>query len=248
MGPIIEISSLHKTYKGNSTPALDNLNLEIVEGASFGLLGPKGAGKTTLMNIMCGLSSLDSGDVRICGFSVKTDIERIKTLIGVVPQSLALYPSLTAVENLKVFGGIYGIPRRRLADMTEEFLNEFGLWQFRNRQVGKYSGGMMRSMNLIVGLLNSPKVLFLDEPTVGIDVQTRHNIIEYLKALNGKGTTLIYTSHYLNEAETLCNSVALIDKGRIVCSGNPAKLIADNNCGNLEDLFLKTTGTKISNA
>lgn len=248
MAAIIDIRNLCKTYKGNDTPAVNNLSLSIDEGSTFGLLGPNGAGKTTLMNTMCGLIKPDAGDITICGYSVLNDIDKIKELIGVVPQSLALYPSLTAVENIKVFGGIYGIPRKRLSELTESLLNEFGLWEYRNRLTGKYSGGMKRSMNLIIGLLNSPKVLFLDEPTVGIDVQTRHNILEYLKTLNSKGTTLIYTSHYLNEAETLCDHVALIDKGRIACVGEPADLISRHGCSDLEDLFLKTTGTSIGNA
>lgn len=248
MPTIIEISELCKTYKGNRQPALDHLTLSVGEGDSFGLLGPNGAGKTTLMNIMCGLSKADSGSVSICGYKVDTEIDKIKEIIGVVPQSLALYPMLSAVENLRVFGGIYGLERQTIAERSEELLNTFGLWEHRNKQADKYSGGMKRSLNLIVGLLNSPKILFLDEPTVGIDVQTRHAIIDYLKLINNQGTTLIYTSHYLSEAEELCNNVALIDKGRIICKGQPQSLTQQHSCGSLEELFLKTTGTAINNA
>lgn len=248
MPTIIEIDGLCKTYKGNRQPALDHLTLNVDEGDSFGLLGPNGAGKTTLMNIMCGLSKADSGSISICGLNTASEIDKIKHLIGVVPQSLALYPMLSAVENLRVFGGIYGMERRKLAERSEELLNTFGLWEHRNKRADKYSGGMKRSLNLIVGLLNSPKILFLDEPTVGIDVQTRRAIIDYLKLINNQGTTLIYTSHYLSEAEELCNNVALIDKGRIICNGKPASLTLQHSCSSLEELFLKTTGTAINNA
>lgn len=248
MPTIIEINGLCKTYKGNRQPALDHLTLNVDEGDSFGLLGPNGAGKTTLMNIMCGLSKADSGTVSICGLDTVSEIDKIKHLIGVVPQSLALYPMLSAVENLRVFGGIYGMERRKVAERSEELLNTFGLWEHRNKLADKYSGGMKRSLNLIVGLLNSPKILFLDEPTVGIDVQTRRAIIDYLKLINNQGTTLIYTSHYLSEAEELCNNVALIDKGRIICNGNTASLTLQHSCDSLEELFLKTTGTAINNA
>ncbi len=248
MPTIIETSELCKTYKGNRQPALDHLTLNVDEGDSFGLLGPNGAGKTTLMNIMCGLSKADSGTVSIYGYKVDTEINKIKEIIGVVPQSLALYPMLSAVENLRVFGGIYGMERRKVAERSEELLNTFGLWEHRNKLTNKYSGGMKRSLNLIVGLMNSPKILFLDEPTVGIDVQTRRAIIDYLKLINNQGTTLIYTSHYLGEAEELCNNVALIDKGRIICNGKPANLTQQHSCGSLEELFLKTTGTAINNA
>jgi len=248
MPTIIDINGLCKTYKGSCKPALNSLTLSIGKGISFGLLGPNGAGKTTLMNIMCGLCKPDAGTISICGFDVDSDISRIKEIIGVVPQNLALYPSLNAVENLKVFGGIYGMERSAISERTEELLSTFGLWEHRNRRASTYSGGMSRSLNLIIGLLNSPEILFLDEPTVGIDVQTRRTIIDYLKTLNSQGTTLIYTSHLMSEAEDLCNNVALINNGKIVCNGEPDQLIKQHSCRNLEELFLKTTGTSINNA
>ncbi|MFA6780268.1 MAG: ABC transporter ATP-binding protein, partial [Paludibacteraceae bacterium] len=227
MGHIIEIKDLHKTYKGNVNPSVDGLSLCVEEGDVFGLLGPNGAGKTTTIGILCGLRTPDRGDASICGYSVKEAMKKIKPLIGVVPQDFALYPMLTAVENLRIFGGIYNIPRKQLMPKIDSLLDTFGLSSSRNRAIEKYSGGMKRRVNLIAGLLHNPRILFLDEPTVGIDVQSRHVILENLKRINKEGTTMVYTSHLLEEAEHFCSSIALVDDGRIVCEGTPKALVAE---------------------
>ena len=243
--PIIEIKNLYKIYTGNPHPTVNNLSLTVEKGEIFGLLGPNGAGKTTTISILCGLRLFNSGELRICNYSVKDELEKIKPLIGVVPQDIALYPSLTAYENLKIFGGIYGLKKKELNERVDELLELFGLEKSKNRYVSKYSGGMKRRVNLIAGLLHRPQLLFLDEPTVGIDVQSRHVILENLKEINRAGTTIVYTSHHLSEAEDLCTSIALIDDGQIICEGEPKQLIAQNNVETLEELFLQKTGKKL---
>ncbi|MDR1730016.1 MAG: ABC transporter ATP-binding protein [Prevotellaceae bacterium] len=239
---IIEIKDLYKLYRGNKNPSVDGLSLTVEEGKIFGLLGPNGAGKTTTISILCGLRSFDRGEVRIAGYSVKDEMDSIKPLIGVVPQDIALYPTLTAYENLKIFGGIYGIEKKVLNERIDELLSLFGLEKNKNRKIVHYSGGMKRRVNLIAGLLHRPRLLFLDEPTVGIDVQSRHVIIENLKEINRAGTTIVYTSHHLNEAETFCTSIALVDNGRVICNGEPKQLIETEHAENLEALFLLKTG------
>ena len=243
--PIIEIKNLFKIYSGNSHPAVNNLSLTIHKGEIFGLLGPNGAGKTTIINILCGLRHFNSGDVHVCGYSVINNAGIIKPLIGVVPQDIALYPTLTAYENLQIFGGIYGMKKKERNERVNELLQLFGLENNKNRYVSTYSGGMKRRVNLIAGLLHRPQLLFLDEPTVGIDVQSRIMILENLNEINKAGTTIVYTSHHLSEAEQFCTSIVLIDDGKIICQGEPKQLIAQNKVESLEELFLQKTGKNL---
>lgn len=219
--------------------------MSVAEGDVFGLLGPNGAGKTTTIHILCGLVRPDAGEVRVCGFSVSDEMAKVREVIGVVPQDFALYPSLTAEENLKVFGGIYGLPKRALNARIDELLAIFDLTENRGKRIEHFSGGMKRRVNLIAGLLHRPKLLFLDEPTVGIDVQSRYVIMENLKRFNQEGTTMVYTSHHLDEAEHFCTNIALVDNGRIISQGEPSALIAQEQTENLEALFLKKTGKKV---
>jgi len=242
---IISIDNVNKTYRGNAASALSDFSIEVMQGEIFGLLGPNGAGKSTLLNILSGLLPFDTGTIKICGRSLPRQIDEIKLLIGVVPQEIALYPTMTAVENLKIFGGIYGLRKKELKQRIESLLIYFGLEQSKNRQIKTYSGGMKRRINLIAGLLHNPKILFLDEPTVSVDVQSKTLIIDNLKEINAQGTTIIYTSHYMEEAETLCSRVAFIDEGKLLCKGTPNELIKDSDCDNLESLYLKLTGKAI---
>jgi ABC-2 type transport system ATP-binding protein len=245
-GTAIEIKNLYKTYRGNDFPAVDDFSMVIPQGEIFGLLGPNGAGKTTLISILCGLRSFDKGEAKVCGFSLPAQLKEIKSQIGVVPQDIALYPSLTAYENLKIFGGIFGLKKKTLENRMNELLSFFGLEQHKNRRIETYSGGMKRRINLIAGLLHNPKVLFLDEPTVGVDVQSKTLILENLKDINRQGSTLIYTSHYMEEAESLCTQVAFIDEGKLICQGQPQELIRQSkNCDSLEALYLHLTGKKL---
>ncbi len=244
--PFIKILNLTKYYKGSSEPAIKSISLDIFKDEIFGLLGPNGAGKTTTISILCGLFPPTEGTVTINGLDIKSDVQGIKRIIGVVPQEVALYPTLTAMENLTFFGNMYNLRGRELRERIMDRLIIFGLERFARKKVDTFSGGMKRRLNLIAGLLHEPKVLFLDEPTVGIDVQSRIVILEYLKALNKQGTTIIYTSHYMEEAENLCSRVAIIDRGSIISIGNPKELVADHpEFKNLENLFLYLTGKEL---
>jgi len=241
--PIIEIRELTKYYKGNDEPAIKALSLDIFPGEIFGLLGPNGAGKTTTISILCGLFAPTRGSVLIDGMDIRHNLDKIKHVIGVVPQDLALYPTLTALENLTFFGNMYGMKGTNLKDRIQECLKEFGLEKVARKQINTYSGGMKRRVNLIAGLLHRPKVLFLDEPTVGIDVQSRIFILDYLQTINKTGTTIIYTSHYMEEAENLCTRVAIVDRGNIIALGKPDELLKERpELTNLENIFLHLTG------
>ena len=244
--PIIEIRDLTKFYKGSDEAALNSVSLTIFRNEIFGLLGPNGAGKTTAISILCGLFTPTSGEVIIDGFNLKSDKDQIKQIIGVVPQELALYPTLTARENLTFFGNMYGLHGKPLKEKIAHSLSVFGLEKHANKKINNYSGGMKRRVNLIAGLLHDPKILFLDEPTVGIDVQSRIVILDYLKELNKNNTTIIYTSHYMEEAENLCSRVAILDRGKVISLGNPEQLLAERpEFKNLENVFIHLTGKEL---
>lgn len=241
-GYIIEVERLKKTYKGLDAPVLDDIRLRVKSGEIFGILGPNGAGKTTLISILCGLRRYDSGSACIGGHDIAKEHGVLKRLIGVVPQEIALYDKLSARENLHFFGSCYGLGGGELADRTEHYLHLFGLEKSAGRQIRTFSGGMKRRVNLIAAILHGPRVLFLDEPTVGIDVQSRAVIVDFLKAFNRDGHTIFYTSHHMKEAENLCTCVAVMDNGRIVAHGTPRHLMAEYGAAHLEDVFLKVTG------
>ena len=240
--PIIQIEDLHKTYKGASHPSVNGLTLSVRKGSFFGLLGPNGAGKTTTLSILCGLRSFDKGVIRIDGMELMKNLPRIKPLIGVVPQDIALYPELTADENLRFAGNIYALPGKLLNERIDYYLQLFGLTSHRRKKTGYLSGGMKRQVNLIAALLHQPDILILDEPTVGVDVQSRQIIVTNLLQLNQEGITIVYTSHDMHEAEQLCSYVALMNKGKIVCEGIPSELLRDENVDSLEKLFVSKTG------
>ncbi len=240
---MIEINQLSKKYKSADTFSVQDLNLKVEDKEIFGLLGPNGAGKTTLISMLSSLLKPTSGSFSINGLTFKENKKQLKQIIGIVPQEYALYPSLTAYENLMYFGKTYGLKGSDLKSKIEDHLDKLGLSPFAHKRVSTFSGGMKRRVNLIASILHQPKVLFLDEPTVGVDVQSKNVIIEHLKQLNNKGTTIIYTSHHLNEAEEFCTRIAIIDHGRIIVKGAPKKLIeAQGNARNLEDVFLALTG------
>lgn len=240
---MIQIEQISKKYKTSNTYSVFNLDLFIAEHEIFGLLGPNGAGKTTLISILCSLIKPTSGSFTINGLNYNTDKNKLKQLIGIVPQEYALYPTLTAFENLKYFGSMYGLKGKSLDDKINAALDHLGLLAFANKNIETFSGGMKRRINLIASILHEPKVLFLDEPTVGVDVQSKNVIIEFLLDLNKKGTTIIYTSHHLNEAELFCTQVAILDHGKLIIKGEPKALIAQQEGANsLEDVFLSLTG------
>lgn len=244
--PIIEIKNLSKIFKDSDEAAVDGINFTIYKDDVFGLLGPNGAGKTTTISMLCGLFAPTSGKVIIDGLDLSEHTSAIKQIIGVVPQDIALYPTLTAKENLDFYGSMYGLSGNDLKDKIAMWLEKLGLTKAANKRIETFSGGMKRRVNLIASILHQPKILFLDEPTVGVDVQSRNVIIEHLKELNSQGTTIIYTSHHLEEAEHFCTDIAIIDYGKILLQGSPTDLIADTpNSSNLEDVFLNLTKRKL---
>ncbi len=241
--PIIHINKLSKKYKDSDFYSVDDLSLIIEKNEIYGLLGPNGAGKTTLISLLCGLVKPTNGSFTINNFTYSTNSTYIKEIIGVVPQEYALYPSLTAKENLMYFGSMYGISQKELVAKIDDALDRLGLLKFANKKIETFSGGMKRRINLIAGILHDPLVLFLDEPTVGVDVQSKNVIIDFLKELNAKGTTIIYTSHHLTEAQDFCTKIAIIDKGKIYAEGTAQGLIDQTaNAHNLEDVFIALTG------
>lgn len=240
---MIQIHQLSKKYKGAENYSVRNLDLIVEDQEIFGLLGPNGAGKTTLISMLSFLLKPTSGSFTINNLSFKENKKELKQLIGIVPQEYALYPTLTAYENLFYFGSMYGLKGNDLKDRIHTHLETLGLSRFADKKIDTFSGGMKRRINLIASILHNPKVLFLDEPTVGVDVQSKNVIIDHLKQLNANGTTIIYTSHHLNEAEHFCTRVAIIDQGTIITKGVPSDLTAaQENARNLEDVFLALTG------
>lgn len=234
----INIEHLYKTYRGTDKPAVDDLSLSVDEGEFFGLLGANGAGKTTTLSILCGLRHYTQGRVEVVGKDVAREMRDIRPLIGVVPQEYALYPELTATENLDVFGGIYGIDKATLKQRIAELADTLNVNDLMKQRIGHMSGGQKRRFNLMAGLLHQPKILFLDEPTVGIDVKSQQTIIDYLKYLHQQGTTIIYTSHLMQEAETLCTRVAIMNQGKLVAAGAPKQLLEQHGAASLHDLCL----------
>ena len=225
---------------------LRGISLQIMKGEFVYLIGKTGAGKTTLINILTGLLKPDSGNASISGFNVKTQLEKIKAVFGIVPQEIALYPTLSVKENLFIFGSLYNIPKQILKKRIREFLIIYDLENKAKAQVKNLSGGMKRRLNIIAGILHLPKLLILDEPTAGIDVQSKIVILQNLRELNRQGTTILYTSHYMDEAEKFCTYTTIIDYGKIIAEGSPAQLIGntdESTC--LEDVFIKLTGREI---
>lgn len=248
-GPeIIEVSRLRKVYKGSIKPAVDDLSFTVREGDIFGILGPNGAGKSTTIMALCGLLKIDSGSISVFGLDVRKKGQEIRKEIGVAPQEIALFPTLTANENLSYFGRMYGLDGTTIRRRAKDLLELFGLTEKADSRVIQFSGGMKRRLNLLTALLHSPRLLILDEPTSGVDVQSRKMILDYLLALKSDGVTIIYSSHLLEEAEKVCSRFAILDEGRLIAEGNLADLLALNGgCGSLEQLFLGLTGRGASN-
>jgi ABC-2 type transport system ATP-binding protein len=240
--PAVSLHNLSFSYSGNESTLLNGLNLVINKGESFGLFGPNGAGKTTLMNLMTGVLRAAGGEVKILGHPMGTSSKKVNRLFGFVPQDFSFYRELSPVENLEFYGAWAGLDSKRIKKRTSELLSILGLEDVKDKAVNKFSGGMKRRVNLAIGVIHNPPLLFLDEPTVGVDVQTRHAIINYLLELNTNGTTLVYTSHQLSEAETLCRQIALIDSGTIVAGGTLEELNRQYKKNSLEELFISLTG------
>ena len=226
---VIVAKDLIKRYPGSDSPAVDGLDLVVPRGSFFGLLGPNGAGKTTLISMMTCLLTPDEGSLHVCGFSPKKQSVHIKERIGFVPQEIALYPTLTARENLAYFGSMQGLSGDLLKERITYCLDVAKLYDYSDICVFKFSGGLKRRLAIVVGLINKPEILFLDEPTVGIDPQSRHFIYDRLIELNKGGMTILYTSHYMEEVEHLCNEIAIIDQGKIIASGKLDELLGETS-------------------
>jgi ABC-2 type transport system ATP-binding protein len=215
---ILELKNITKRY--DDKLVVDNINFSIGKGETFGLLGPNGAGKSTIISMICGLVKPDQGDVIIDGYSIIKNPTLAKKSIGVVPQDIALYESLSAIDNLKFWGTLYGLSGSLLKSRIDEVLEITGLKDRSKDKIKNYSGGMKRRINIAAAFMHHPKLLIMDEPTVGIDPQSRNHILEFTKNLNEKyGTTVIYTSHYMEEVESLCNRLMILDEGKIIAGG-----------------------------
>jgi ABC-2 type transport system ATP-binding protein len=224
MGVVLAADSLTKTF--GDLKAVDDVSVVIEEGETFGLLGPNGAGKTTTISMIAGLLAPDSGTVSVAGEMVTTGSTRGRAAIGLVPQELAIYPDLTGAENLMFFGRLQGMTGTRLEEAVAEVLSVIGLADRKDDRTSEYSGGMKRRLNIGIGLLHRPRLLILDEPTVGVDPQSRNAILESVESLSREGIAVLYTTHYMEEAERLCDRVAIIDEGVIKAEGTRRELVS----------------------
>jgi ABC-2 type transport system ATP-binding protein len=224
-GTILELKRIRKHF--GDVEALKGVDLKVKAGEFFGLLGPNGAGKSTLMKILSGFLAADTGEVQIKGRVVEFHDHVARRSCGLVPQEVALYDSLNPLENLRVFGDLYGLSRKEIHARGEPLLREVGLWERRKDRVKDFSGGMKRRLNIIVSLLHQPDILLCDEPTVGVDPQSRNAIFAFLESLNRSGLTILYTTHYMEEVERLCPRLAIIDHGNILACGTKVELLAE---------------------
>lgn len=243
---LLKIKNINKQY-GNKKVVCDE-SFDVLEGDVLGFIGPNGAGKSTLINMITTILSPDSGEIYFQGKEIKKQENVYKRALGVVPQDLAIYEDLNAYDNVKFFCSLYNFKGEELKQKVKEALEFVGLWDRRKDLPSKFSGGMKRRLNIACAIAHSPKLLIMDEPTVGIDPQSRNNILETIKTLNKRGTTVIYTSHYMEEIDALCNRIVLIDKGTILedldkeAYKNKYKNLG---CETLEDIFLHLTGTDL---
>jgi ABC-2 type transport system ATP-binding protein len=243
VGSAIRIQDLVKKFE--DATAVDGISLEVQKGELFGLLGPNGAGKTTTINVLCGLIKPTSGIVKIGDYDVQKETAKVKKLIGVCPQESAIYPYLTGAENVELFGNLHTMDKETLKKRRDMLLEKMGLVEDAKRKSDKYSGGMKRRLSLILALIHDPQIAFLDEPTVGMDPQSRHAVWDFIKELKEESKTIILTTHYMEEAEELCDRVGIIDHGKLIALGNPQTLISKKKVKNLEEVFIALTGRKI---
>jgi ABC-2 type transport system ATP-binding protein len=236
----ITIENLNKKFEDKM--AVDNLTLQVNKGELFGLLGPNGAGKTTTISILCGLIKPTSGSATIYGNDIQKDAQKVKELIGVCIQETAIYPYLTGKENLALFGNLYGMNKKAIKERSSMLLDRMGLKDDAKRITAKYSGGMKRRLSLALALIHDPQIAFLDEPTVAMDPQSRHAVWDFIAEQKTQGKTIILTTHYMEEAEELCDRVGIIDHGKLIALGTPKELIAKSKVKNLEEVFIQLTG------
>ena len=241
--PALEVENLVKTY-ATGVEALRGVSLQIEDGSLFGLLGPNGAGKSTLIHCATGLASPSGGAIRIFGHDAINDYADARLAVGLAPQDLNLDWFLTLEESLDYHGGYFGMPKRERRERSAELLEAFSLTEKRNDRTRTLSGGMKRRLILARALMHRPRLLILDEPTAGVDVELRLELWHYVQRINAEGTTVLLTTHYLEEAEQLCDRIAFINEGRIVATGSSGELAAQYRVSNLEDAYLELVGRK----
>ncbi len=243
---IVVVDNLRKSF--DDIVAVADVSFTIESQEIFGLLGPNGAGKTTTIRILSTVLPADEGDIQIGGYSVLDESDRVRGIIGVCPQELALYPELSAIDNLVFFGRMAGLSRRSAREAAKEHLEAVGLQERATDKVDNFSGGMKRRVNIAIALMSNPRLLFLDEPTVGIDPQSRNHIFETVEGLREQGMTILYTTHYMEEADHLCDRLGIIDHGEMIRIGTPEELkseFGDPNEVTLEQVFLELTGRNL---
>ncbi len=239
----IVIENLRKDY--GDVVALEDLTLRVPRGELFGLLGPNGAGKSTTINVLCGIVKPTRGKVLVGEMDIVKTPDKVKTLIGVCPQEPAVFTFLTGRENVELFGNLHGMPKDQIRLRTDDLLEKIGLVEGATRQTKKYSGGMIRRISLVMALINDPEIAFLDEPTAAMDPQSRRAVWDFIKDLKARGKSIILTTHYIEEAQALCDRVGIIDHGKLIALDTPQKLMEKYQAANLEDVFIKLTGRQI---
>lgn len=245
---IVVLDGLTKKYDNKTV--VDHVSLDIEEGEIFGLLGPNGAGKSTMMNMVCSIKKPTMGNIQLFGYDTKKDMNKVKAKLGYIPQELAIHGNLKAWENVELFTSLYGLKGNELKQAVEESLRFVGLEDKREGFAKNFSGGMKRRLNIACAIGHKPELLIFDEPTVGIDPQSRNFILEKIKETNKAGATVIYTSHYMEEIEAICTRVAIMDNGKIIAIGTKeelVKMVSDQPCDSmsLEEVFLTLTGKKL---
>jgi ABC-2 type transport system ATP-binding protein len=243
-GSVIVIKDLTKRF--DDVTAVNGLNLEIRRGEMFGFLGPNGAGKTTTINMLCGLLKPTAGSASVAGYDATRDSTKMKEHIGVCPQEAAVFKFLTGRENIELLGNLHGVDKENLRERTDTLLDEADFAKAAKRRAKGYSGGMMRQLNLLMALISDPEIVFLDEPTVGMDARARRRTWEYIGSLKDRGKTVLLTTHYIEEAQALSDRVGIIDYGELIALGTPAELMAEHEAKDLESVFLKLTGRRIA--
>ncbi len=246
MSTILEVTNLRKSYK--TKEVIRRMQFQVEEGDILGLIGPNGAGKSTTIRMITDVEQPSEGNISYRGKETKSMIMDFKQKLGVVPQEIAIYHDLSAYDNVRFFCSIYGYRKKELRDRAEEALRFVGLWERRKERPAKFSGGMKRRLNIACSIAHSPQLLIMDEPTVGIDPQSRNHIMEAIKELNTRGTTVIYVSHYMEEIEEICNRVVIVDHGSIIedCGKEELKVkYREQGLMNLEEIFLHLTGKQL---
>jgi ABC-2 type transport system ATP-binding protein len=243
-GNVIVINDLVKHF--DDVKAVNGLNLEVHKGEMFGFLGPNGAGKTTTIKMLCGLLEPTSGTASVAGYDVINEATKMKEHIGVCPQEAAVFKFLSGRENIELLGNLHGVEKETLRERITSLLDGADFAEAAKRRTKGYSGGMMRQLNLLMALISDPEILFLDEPTVGMDARARRRTWEFIGSFKDQGKTVILTTHYIEEAEALSDRVGIIDYGELIALGTPAELMEKHEVEDLEAVFLKITGRRIA--